>query len=100
MDNWVYMIHLVSFVEANNLHFVNLKAKVHDFINHETKELNTHSISTTLPLNVISYIIAILIPCSPVGDRILWDFFEGGKFSLESETWAMRKPLVHPSIKL
>ena len=29
---------LVSFVEADNLHAVNLDAKVHDFINHETKE--------------------------------------------------------------
>ena len=28
---------LASFVEADNLHFVNLDAKVHDYINHETK---------------------------------------------------------------
>ena len=38
MDNWVYMMPLVSFVEADNFHFVNLDAKVHDFINHEIKE--------------------------------------------------------------
>ena len=65
------MMPLVSFVEADNLH-VNLDAKVHDFVNHETKELNINSISTIFPLNVILDIRAIPIPCSPVDDRILW----------------------------
>ena len=76
-DNWVYMMPLVSFMEADNLHFVDvdakvnlhfvsLDAKVHDFISHETKKWNIHSISTILPLNVISDIREIPIPCSLV----------------------------------
>ena len=99
-DNWVYMMPLVFFfVEADNLHLVNLDAKVHDLINHETKEWNIHSVSTILPPNVISDIRAIPIPCSLVDDRILWGFSQDGKLSLKSTTWAMRKPLVHPRHK-
>ena len=55
-----------------------------DFINHNTKELNFHSISTILPLNVLANIRAILIPYSPIEDRILWGFSKDGKFSLKS----------------
>ena len=44
--------------------------KVYDFINHETKEENTHSISIILPQNVLLEIKAILIPYSPIEDRI------------------------------
>ena len=29
---------LVSFMDDNNLQYINLDAKVHEFINHETKE--------------------------------------------------------------
>ena len=32
------MVSLVYFVDNHNLHYINLDAKVHDFINHETKE--------------------------------------------------------------
>ena len=94
------MMPLVSFVEADNLHFVNLNAKVHDFINHEIKEWNIHSIATILPLNVISDIKAISIPYCLVDDIILWGFSKDGKFSLESTTWAMKKPLAHPKHKI
>ena len=90
------MMRLISSMEANILHSINLDAKVHDFINHETKELNINSISTILPLNEISYIRAIPIHYSPVDDRILWAFFQDGKFFLKSATKAIRKPLVHP----
>ena len=32
------MVSLVSFVDDNNLQYINLDVKVHEFINHETKE--------------------------------------------------------------
>ena len=38
VDNWVYTMPLVYFVDDNNLHYINLDAKVNDFINYETKE--------------------------------------------------------------
>ena len=43
------MVPLVSFMDENNLHYISLDAKVHDFINHDTKEWNIHSISSILP---------------------------------------------------
>ena len=35
---WVYMMPPMSFVDKNNLQYINEDAKVYDFINHETKE--------------------------------------------------------------
>ena len=32
IDNWDYMTPLISFVDENNLHFINRDAKVHEFI--------------------------------------------------------------------
>ena len=71
-DYWVYMMPFVSFVDENNLHYISLDAKVHDFINHDTKEWNSHSISSILPQNVLADIKVISIPWNPVEDRILW----------------------------
>ena len=44
---------------------------------------------------MLKNIRAILIPYSLVEDRILWGLSQDGKFSLKSDTLAMRKPLVH-----
>ena len=33
---WVYMVPLVSLEDDNNLQYINLDAKIHDFINQET----------------------------------------------------------------
>ena len=99
-DYWVNMVSLVSFMDGNNLQYINLEAKVHDFINHETKKWNIHSISNILPLNVIADIKAKHIPCSPIEDRILRGFSRDEKFTLKSTTWAMRKPSVHPIYKI
>ena len=40
IDNWVFMTPLISFVDENNLHFINGDTKVHEFIDQETKEWN------------------------------------------------------------
>ena len=32
-DYWVYMLPLMSFVDENNLHYIDWDAKVHDFLN-------------------------------------------------------------------
>ena len=32
-DYWVYILSLVSFMDENNLHYINGDAKVHDFLN-------------------------------------------------------------------
>ena len=37
------MVPLVSFVD-DNLQYINLEAKTHEFINHETKEWNISSV--------------------------------------------------------
>ena len=57
------MIPLISFVEDNNLQYIDWDAKVHDFINQETKEWNIQSISSFMPPNVSSDIKSIMIPC-------------------------------------
>ena len=57
------MIPLISFVEDNNLQYIDWDAKVHDFINQETKEWNIQSISGFLPPNMLSDIKSIMIPC-------------------------------------
>ena len=80
------MVSLVSFIDENNLHYISLDAKVHDFINHDTKEWNIHSISSILPQNVLTDIKAIHIPWTPIEDRILWDCSQDGKFTLKSTT--------------
>ena len=86
-------------MEENNLHYISLDAKVHDFINHDTKERNIHSISSILPQNVLADIKVISIPWNLVNDRILWGCSQDGKFTLKSATWAMSKPFVHPKHK-
>ena len=62
------MMSLVPFVDDNNLQYINLDAKVNDFINHETKEWNINLISNILFPNAIAN-KAIPIPCSPIEDR-------------------------------
>ena len=42
--------------------YFNLDARVYDFINHDTKELNINSVSNILPISVIADINAIHIP--------------------------------------
>ena len=63
---------LISFVDDSNLQYINLNAKMSEFINHDTKELNIHSISIILPLNMLVDIRAITIPYSFIEDIILW----------------------------
>ena len=60
----------------------------------ESKEWNLQSISSIIPLNVLSDIKAILIPSCPLCDRIFWGSSQDGKSTLKSATWAMRKPLM------
>ena len=48
-DCWVYMLSLVSFVDENSFHCINWDAKMHDFINQDTKKWNLHSTSLFLP---------------------------------------------------
>ena len=93
-DYQVYMLPLISFVDENHLHYINWDAKVYDFINQDSKEWNLQSISSILPLNVLSDIKAILIPSCPLCDRIFWGSSQDGKSTLKSATWAMRKPLM------
>ena len=99
-DNWVYTIHLVSFMDDNNLHYIKLYAKVNDFINYENKEWNINLVSTVIHPNIIAGIKTISIPYSSIEDRFLWGYSKDGKFTLKSATWAMRKPLVHPRYKI
>ena len=80
------MVPLVYFVDENNLHYISLNAKVHDFINHDTKEWNIHSISSIPSQNVLADIKAISIPWNCVEDRILWGCSKDGKFILKSAT--------------
>ena len=99
-DNWVYTIHLVSFMDDNNLHYIKLYAKVNDFINYENKEWNINLVSTVIHPNIIADIKTISIPYSSIEDRFLWGYSKDGKFTLKPTTWAMRKPLVHPRYKI
>ena len=91
---------LVSFVDDNNLHYINLDAKVNGFINYETKEWNINSLSTILPPNTVVDIKTISIPCSPIEDRFLWGYSQDGKFTFKLATWAMQKLLIHPRHKI
>ena len=91
---------LISFVDENNLYFINRDAKVHKFIDQETKEWNLRSIVSFLPSNVLADIKAILIPFSPIEDRIIWGYSQDGNFNLRSATWVMRRALTHPRSKL
>ena len=94
------MTPIISFVAKNNFHFINRDAKVHEFIDQETKEWNLRSIVSLLPSNVLADIKAILIPFSPIEDKIIWGYSHDGNFNLRSATWAMRKTLTHPKSKL
>ena len=89
------MVPLVSFVNEDNLQYINLEAKMHDFINHETNEWNIIYVSTIIPQSVLAYIKAILIACSPINDKLLWGFSQDEKFMLKSVIWATKKSLVH-----
>ena len=91
---------LVSFVDDVNLQYINLDAKVNDFINYETKEWNVNSVSTILPPNAIADIKAVHIPYSPIENKFYWVYSQDRKFTLKSATWAMRKALVHPRHKI
>ena len=77
------MLPLVSFLDENNLHYINWDVKVHDFLNQDTKEWNLQVISTFLPSNILAYVKAIPIPYSPIEDRIFWIFSQNGKFTLK-----------------
>ena len=68
------MTPLISFVDENNLHFINRDAKVHEFINQETKERNLRSIVSLLPSNGLEDIKAIPIPFPPIEDKIIWGY--------------------------
>ena len=70
IDNWVYRVPLVSFVNDDNLQCINLEAKVHEFINHETKEWNISWVSTIIQ-SVLIDIKTIHIPCSSIEDKFL-----------------------------
>ena len=80
------MTPLISFVDENNLHFINRDAKVHEFIDQETKEWNLRSIVSFLHSNVLADIKAILIPFSPIEDKVIWDYSQDGNFNLGSTT--------------
>ena len=94
------MVPLVSFVDDDNLQYINLGAKVHDFINHDSKEWNINPGLTILPISALSDIKTIQTPYSPIEDKILWCLSQDEKFTLKSTTWVMRKPLVHPMHKI
>ena len=96
IDYWVYMLSLVSFVDENNLHYINWDVKVHNFLNQDTKEWNLQVISTFLSSNVLADVKALPILFSPIEDRIFWDFSQNGTFTLKSSTWAIKKPSMHP----
>ena len=64
------MLPFISFVDENNLHYINYDAKVHGFINHDTKEWKLHSISAFFPSNILVDTKAIPIPYSPIDDKI------------------------------
>ena len=78
------MMPLVSFVDDNNLQYINLNVKVNGFINYETKEWNINSVSTILPLNAIADIKAIPVPYIPIEDKFLWGYSGDRKFTLKS----------------
>ena len=65
------MTPLISFVYENNLRFINRDAKVHEFINQETKEWNLRSIVSLLPSNGLADIKAIPIAFPPIEDKII-----------------------------
>ena len=52
---------------------------LYDFINHDTKEWNIHSISTILSLNVLANIRVIRIPYSSMEDEIFGGFYKDKK---------------------
>ena len=78
------MVPLVPFADDDNLLCINSEAKVHNFINHKSKEWNIILVSTIIPQSVLADIQAILIPCSPIDDKFLWGFFQDRKFTLKS----------------
>ena len=98
--DWVYKVPLISLVDCDISQYINLNAKVRDFINYDTREWNISSVSNILTLIVIVDIKAIHILCNPMEDKILWGFSQDGKSSLKSATWTMRKLLVHPKHKI
>ena len=83
----------MSFVDDSNLQYINLNAKMFEFINYDTKELNIQSISIILPSNALAYIRAITIPYSPI--EYCEVSLKMGNSLFKSTTWAMRKLLVH-----
>ena len=68
------MVPLISYVDDDNLQYINLDTRVHDFLNHDTKEWNINSFSNILSISVVANVKAIYIPCSPIEDKILWGF--------------------------
>lgn len=76
------MMPLVSFEDDSNLQYINLNAKVYDFISHETKEWNIYSISS---INVVANIRAIPIPYSHMEDRFLRSLSKMESFPLSMQ---------------
>ena len=87
------MSPLIFFVDEINLHLINRDAKVYQFIDHDRKEWDLHSIATFLPSNVLANIKEIL--ASSLEDRVCLGFSQDDKFLLKSTIWAMRKPSNH-----
>ena len=48
------MTPLIYFVDDNDLHHINLHAKVHNFIDQDNKEWNLNSVASLLPSNVLA----------------------------------------------
>ena len=90
----------ISFVDENNLHIIIRDAKVHDFIDQDTKIWNLHSIGSLLPSNILAYIKVIPIPFSHIEDKVIWGYSQDGNFTLRSATLVMIKALTHPRSKL
>ena len=68
-DHWICMSPLISFVDENNMQYINWDAKVHEFIDHDKKEWNLHSIVVFLPSNVLANIKVVPIPASPLENK-------------------------------
>ena len=79
---------LISFVDEGSLQSTNWYAKVYEFVNHDKKERNFHSIAAFLSSNVLVDIKVVPILASSLDDKICWGFSQDSRFSLKSSTWA------------
>ena len=86
------MTPLISFVDENDLHYINWDAKVNYFIDQDSKELNLSLIASLLPSNVLADIKLVPISSSPIEDMLIWGFSHDSSFTLKLATWVMIKP--------